>query len=295
MHHNEKRIKICLLMKFIQATTQEHFKLIQEFTNPYEFSCAGFCAVLRKNSEPVYIISNSSQINCLLDVDGVFSFKHSIFHCLPHINLLDEEFQIQFMNFFKDKKITSIIGERSGTEFILNLLQKIGFICQQQVFYKLMILKKSPNPAPEILYNDDEIRRCQINNLEELHQLQKEYMETEIAPVGRHITDLETKANLKQILKNQLCFALYSNDEAVAKINTNAIGFNWIQIGGVFTHPMYRHNYYAWHLMHLICTRIQKTKRNPCLFVKEKNTGAYELYKKIGFEETGKFEICYFS
>lgn len=279
-------------MKIIAASENQK-ELLRNFLQPYEYACAGLAAIIRRFSEPVYIISNDTEVLESRQIAGIFSFKYSIFHCLPSPEILDQEFQSSFIEFFKGKKISSIIGKKSGTEFIYSLLQKTGFKTEQQVFYKLMTLSKIPLEAPEKLCNGDEIKRCQINNLEELEPLQKQYMEVEIAPVGRHITDLEANANLKQILKNQLCLALYTDGEPVAKINTNAIGFKWIQIGGVFTHPMYRHNYYAWQLLFVLCCRILKTQHLPCLFVKEKNDAAFSLYKKIGFCEKDSFAIFY--
>lgn len=279
-------------MNIINAT-ENHLQSLKAFIQPYEFSCAGLAAIIRKNNEPVFIISNSQEISSPQQICGVFSYKHSIYHCLPDLTLLDNSFELAFVEFFKDKKVSSIIGRRTGTEYIYSLLQKAGHITEKQVFYKMMTLDSKPNLPPQPLVNDDEIRRCMMDNIEDLHNLQKEYMETEIAPVGRHITDLETDASLKQIFKNQLCFALYSNETAVAKVNTNAIGFNWIQIGGVFTHPMYRHNYYAWHLISLLCHRIQKSGRHPCLFVKERNSGAFDLYSRIGFVQKDNFAIFY--
>lgn len=157
-----------------------------------------------------------------------------------------------------------------------------------------MILNEQPLEPPENLSCDDEIRRCYDSDFDELFDLQKKYISKEVAPAGKQVSDLECSISLKQILKNQLCFALYSDDKVVSKANTNAIGFNWVQIGGVFTHPLYRKNYYAWNLVYSICQRVLKTQRKVCLFVKEKNNPAHELYKKMGFIEKCDFEICYF-
>ncbi|MFP4364798.1 MAG: GNAT family N-acetyltransferase, partial [Spirochaetia bacterium] len=35
--------------------------------------------------------------------------------------------------------------------------------------------------------------------------------------------------------------------------------------------------------------------RNVCLFVKEDNKAAIRVYKKLGFQEQGSFQIRYFS
>ena len=114
-------------------------------------------------------------------------------------------------------------------------------------------------------------------------------MAKEVAPQGKQVTDLEAEAQLKSILKDQLCFALYSDGEVVAKANTNAIGYNYVQLGGVYTHPLYRKNYYAWNLVYTICSRVIKTGRKISLFVKEKNNPAHTLYDRIGFESLKHF------
>ena len=144
------------------------------------------------------------------------------------------------------------------------------------------------------LFNGDQIIRCTENDMEILAPLQKEYMKEEVAFPGRQITDAEVSMMLRQILKNQLCFALVSDGELVAKANTNAIGFGCIQIGGVFTHPLFRRNGYAAALILELCRRTIKTNRLPVLFVKEKNMPAFTLYQKLGFTECGHYQIVYY-
>jgi predicted GNAT family acetyltransferase len=100
--------------------------------------------------------------------------------------------------------------------------------------------------------------------------------------------------SLRQILKNQLCFALTSDGDIVAKANTNAIGINCIQIGGVYTHPLYRRNGYAGALVQALCNRALRSGKQPVLFVKEKNMPAFALYQKIGFAECGRYAIAYY-
>ena len=136
-----------------------------------------------------------------------------------------------------------------------------------------MTLKTNPNVPPEKLSVDDMIIRFSNveTDVEPLLELQKMYLAKEVAPAGKQISDLETTARLKAILKDQLCFGLMFDEQIVSKANTNAIGYNWVQLGGVYTHPLYRKNYYAWHLVYTICNRIIKSGRNISLYVKEKN------------------------
>ena len=142
--------------------------------------------------------------------------------------------------------------------------------------------------------NGEEIFRCTEHDMELLHPLQKDYMKDEVAVPGRQLTDAEVDITLRQILKNQLCFSLLCDGEPVAKANTNAIGINCVQIGGVYTHPLYRRNGYAGALVQALCNRATQGGRKPVLFVKEKNTPAFNLYRKLGFEECGRYTIAYY-
>ena len=145
-----------------------------------------------------------------------------------------------------------------------------------------------------VLSGGEEIIRCTEHDMEILHPLQKDYMKDEVAVPGRQISDAEVDITLRNLLKNQLCFALTFDGDIVAKANTNAIGINCVQIGGVYTHPLYRRNGYAGALVQALCNRSLRAHKHPVLFVKEKNRPAFSLYQKLGFEECGRYTIAYY-
>ena len=154
--------------------------------------------------------------------------------------------------------------------------------------YDVMLLSSPPNLPPEKLSEDDQIICCTKNDFSSLFDLQKNYIIKEVALPNQKITDNDCNLMLSDILKNQLVMAVSCDTEDgkfVSKVNTNAIGFNWIQLGGIFTHPLYRHNYYAWTLIQTISQRIQKSGKKVCLFVKTRNNPALSLYEKIGFKK----------
>ena len=276
-------------MEIFEAA-EDDFPKIQEFIRTWENSCVSLCSNIRRKKEHLYIIKNDDS-----QITGVFFLDKTLLHCIP--NPIDStELEHVLSAFLADKKITCISGELQSTQIILNALEKNSITPYHTNHYKLMVLKETPLPPPEELSCDDAIRRCTINDTETetLLSLQKMYMAKEVAPPGRQVTDLEATAQLKSILKDQLCFTLESDGEIVAKANTNAIGFNYVQLGGVYTHPLYRKNYYAWNLVYTICSRVIKTGRKISLFVKEKNNPAHTLYERIGFEECGQYEIAYF-
>ena len=279
-------------MEILQAQEQQ-LQLIQQFISPYEYSCVQLASYVRRQSKHIYIISLTTVPQKIDDIIGVFSLDRTLVHCIPDFT---QQLQLQLtpllLDFFKDKCVKCIDGEKSVTEFFINLLQA-NYTVEQINDYRLLILNDEPLPPPQPLSLDDEIKRCMEEDFDLLFELQKMYISKEVAPQNRQVSDLEVSIGLRQILKNQLCFALFSDGELVAKANTNAIGWKWVQLGGIYTHPLYRRNYYAWNLVQTICRRVIKTSRKVCLFVKEKNNPARTLYKRMGFSEAGFFKIAY--
>ncbi|MCR4948721.1 MAG: GNAT family N-acetyltransferase [Treponema sp.] len=190
------------------------------------------------------------------------------------------------------KPVRCISGESAATEFLMQF-----FDTAAQVYpYKMMHWKGSCKASTPLsnLSAGEEIIRCTEHDMEILHPLQKDYMKEEVAVPGRKLTDAEVDISLRQILKNQLCLALTFDGEIVAKANTNAIGINCVQIGGVYSHPLYRRNGYAAALVQALCNRALRSHKQPVLFVKEKNMPAFNLYRKLGFEECGQYTIAYY-
>ena len=276
------------------------FSLLQAFVEPWESSCVTLCAKLRKKKlEKIYVITDGGPgVPEALEgpqIKGILYLDKTLLYCIPDADKIEGLTQA-LTDFLKDKQVSCLNGEANAGAIILEALKKLNHTPYQVNHYNTMVLEVQPLPPPEKLSCDDEIKRCTSpdTDTELLLPLQKMYMAKEVAPQGKQVTDLEAGAQLKSILKNQLCFALESDGEIVAKANTNAIGFNYVQLGGVYTHPLYRKNYYAWHLVYTICTRVLKTNRKISLFVKEKNNPAHELYQRIGFVPGGKYEIAYF-
>ena len=288
-------------MTILQAADSD-FSLIQDFLLPYESSCVTLCSNVRRKKDGVYVIRGPSTGSGTADAGsettilGVLFVNKLLLYCIPKANTYGSLLQEALTNFLKDKTISCLNGEASAGEVILQALQNLGLTPYQINHYNTMTLDAAPLPPPEKLSCDDEIIRCTApeTDAELLLPLQKMYMAKEVAPAGKQVSDLEAGAQLKSILKDQLCFALQSDGEIVAKANTNAIGFNYVQLGGVYTHPLYRKNYYAWHLVYTICQRVLKAGRKISLFVKEKNNPAHALYERIGFTTFGKYEIAYF-
>lgn len=302
----------------IISVNERTFSLAQSYLLPIEQKCVFLSQLVRKHSPDIYIIidknpdnSNNSdkfsQLINLQNVLGVFYLNKSLFHCFKDtskVNIADFTplfYQILTQN---QASIKNISGEKDGTDFFLEVIRNLSenpdstftkkFNVKQINDYKLMVLPHQQFQDSQKLYNDDFIMRCTENDMENLFEIEKNYLQDEVAVRGQKVSDTEVSMRLRQILKNQLYFALISDDRIVSKAYTNAIGKNWIQIGGVYTLFQFRQNGYAALTVSTLCKRILQAHKNISLFVKTKNLPAQQLYQKIGFTFHSDYKIVYF-
>ena len=302
----------------IISVNERTFSLAQSYLLPIEQKCVFLSQLVRKHSPDIYIIldrnpdnlnnsDKSSQLINLQNVLGVFYLNKSLFHCFKDtskINIAD--FTPLFYEILTQNQasIKNISGEKDGTDFFLEVIRNLSenpdstftkkFNVKQINDYKLMVLPHQQFQDSQKLYNDDFIMRCTENDMENLFEIERNYLQDEVAVRGQKVSDAEVSMRLRQILKNQLYFALISDDRIVSKAYTNAIGKNWIQIGGVYTLFQFRQNGYAAHTVSTLCKRILQAHKNISLFVKTKNLPAQQLYKKIGFTFHSDYKIVYF-
>lgn len=290
--------------------------------------------IIDKNPDNLNNSDKSSQLINLQNILGVFYLNKSLFHCFKDtskVNIAD--FTPLFYEILTQNQtsIKNISGEKDGTDFFLEVIRNLSenpdstftkkFNVKQINDYKLMVLphqqfQQSQNQSnhqnnqslqseplkyssnlkfsAQNLDNDDFIMRCTENDMENLFEIERNYLQDEVAVRGQKVSDAEVSMRLRQILKNQLYFALISDDRIVSKAYTNAIGKNWIQIGGVYTLFQFRQNGYAALTVSTLCKRILQAHKNISLFVKTKNLPAQQLYQKIGFTFHSDYKIVYF-
>ena len=302
----------------IISVNERTFSLAQSYLLPIEQKCVFLSQLVRKHSPDIYIIldknpdnlnssDKSSQLINLQNILGVFYLNNSLFHCFKDtskVNIADFTplfYQILTQN---QASIKNISGEKDGTDFFLEVIRNLSenpdstftkkFNVKQINDYKLMVLPHQQFQDSQKLYNDDFIMRCTENDMENLFEIERNYLQDEVAVRGQKVSDAEVSMRLRQILKNQLYFALISDDKIVSKAYTNAIGKNWIQIGGVYTLFQFRQNGYAALTVSTLCKRILQAHKNISLFVKTKNLPAQQLYQKIGFTFHSDYKIVYF-
>ncbi len=304
-------------MTLIPVEKPEDFSLAQQFIIPHEETCVSLASLVRRNSDKLFFIlksdndlpsekSNTPFVSN--DLLGILNLDSTIYHCIPNPDLIDQDFLKANLPYIMNKPVHCISGESKANDFLCKLISQIDIskldsklttdsYSNPKMIYYYKMMKWEEKLASEKaieLSGGEEIIRCTEHDIEALTPLQKDFMQEEIALPGKTYTDAEAAIMLRQILKNQLCFGLGFDGDLVAKANTNAIGINCVQLGGVYTHPLYRKNGYAAALVQALCKRTRRAGKQPVLFVKEKNMPAFYLYQKLGFEECGHYAIAYF-
>jgi len=275
-------------MKLIPVETPQDFLVAEQFVRPHEETCVSLASLIRRKSDKLVFISTSE--SSMVEPVGILNLDSTLYHCIPDISKIDKISLLEDLPYLLQKPVRCISGETTTTDYLIKF-----FPNPKQVYpYKMMRWSNTQNSVVSTLSGGEEIIRCTEHDMDFLHSLQKDYLKDEVAVPGRTLTDAEVDITLRQILKNQICLAMTVDGEIVAKANTNAIGINCVQIGGVYTHPLYRRNGYAGALIQALCNRATRAQKQPVLFVKEKNKPAFNLYQKLGFEECGRYTIAYY-
>ncbi len=138
------------------------------------------------------------------------------------------------------------------------------------------------------------IKKAGISDAKTLFPLQAEYEKEEVLFDPAKFNSFISYASLKKSLKTRINYYAELNGKAVARAGTNASGFDYFQIGSVYTHKKYRGMGIAGHLLKTLIDDISGKKKKVCLFVKKNNPPALRLYKKSGFVVKDDFSIIYY-
>ena len=236
----------------------------------------------------------------------LFSTYGILFHCID--TDIPEETVLAFSRFFLSEdfpytELHAVAGIREHTLLFERVMSEIAHIrLDAAVDYYLMQCTK---PCTDTFFQTAEsklnttlnaalsIERATENDLTELFRLQLDYENTEVAYEGHPINPSVCKLSLRARLKTEYIYKVSADGQIVAKAGTNAQGFHWLQIGGVYTLPAYRNKgLAAAAVAHLINTHSVEV-HGFALFVKTANTAALRVYEKLGFEQCGLFRMSY--
>lgn len=277
-------------------------------------------------TDRISIILENEKIIGIIDS----TIRGSVYHYLkkiPH-DFSENEFS-QIINY---RWLYSITGEKRGSDFLIEQIKKhfsVSPVHTVNYFFEQCTECKTKFPFSNN-YLKSKLIIEQAKNTEYyisiLLPLRIGYEIEEVLFPGSNINSEQTKKNLSNLISKQKMFFLAqvsqkensfienlhnknsfaknsiiessnndTNIEAIATVTTNAHGFNWEQIGGVFTTPKFRNQGIAKTLVNHITTYLINKNKKVCLFVKTQNTPAQKAYEKNGFKKIDNFTIAYFS
>ena len=263
---------------------------VLSFLTQYEKTCVSLTENVRRKSSGIFALTDNKK-----NITGIIGARHTVLHCLPGI-VRKPEFEKDIASFLHGKTISCINGDAEGTRFLVDILGKSGIQPVQENHYTLMSMPLGMlPPVTGSLPSGWRILHCHEKDVDALMNLQSAYEKEEVLPAGRIFMPSIVRQNLEHIVRSEYLLALCNNKNTfIAKANTNAIGVQYVQIGGVYTDPRYRGNHYASLIVSTLVHKINTVKKQPVLFVKDSNFIAKKLYLSLGFIKSADFIIAYF-
>ncbi|MDL2228993.1 GNAT family N-acetyltransferase [Treponema sp. OttesenSCG-928-L16] len=159
------------------------------------------------------------------------------------------------------------------------------------------LMKLDVPPAAETLLKGPpgiSFRIPEPGDTDGLFPLQEAYEKEEVLPRGAIFNPVSSRLSLEHIIRNERSLIAELDGRIVGKINTNARSFSRCQIGGVYVLPPYRGRGIGTCMTARFADMLIKEGWGLSLFVKQRNTAASALYRRLGFSLAGDYRIVYY-
>lgn len=270
------------------------FGKAQAFVLAYElFSCALMQKILLRTDD-VFVILNAQE-----NVLGVFSFSQggTILSCLPIVSA-DVVFALK--DFFLQKDVWCLSGKKDFVDTLKTALLEPGEKSAYRIIEtrSCLLLRHITLVKKEIACLKTaraRIVHCIPQDAPLLMPLHAEYVAEEVLPRGFSQSRAATFLMLEKALKARAVYAVKlrekEKDLFVSKAHITALGSKYLQVGGVYTIPEYRHLGFAQTL--LVALLLKNPETTCVLYVRKENVAALRLYTKVGFAPAGEYEVTY--
>lgn len=221
-------------------------------------------------------------------INGViFLSRHGLMIPRFKPEVLDEQSSYILSKFIKVRRhrIFDIIGMAGCVRYIEQFLDTKPNVEKN---YR-MLIHSLINLSPETRIPSIAIRPAGTEDFHALWPLQKAYLLEEVYQENHQLDDFLAKRQFANSLKSQLVYMASLHNKPVGKVQTNARGWVYDQIGGVYVFPEYRNQGLGESLMNRILHVIAKENHCSSLFVKTSNKAALRLYEKLGYRDEGEF------
>ncbi len=192
--------------------------------------------------------------------------------------------------FRKKGRVFCILGYEPD---VLETLQGSDLTIDTERRYNLLERSLPMHPVPPRRMKDVQVKRGRIEDADKLYHLERKYVIDEVLIHKETFHGKAVLRNLRKTCTSQILLYVEKNGIAAAKANTNAMGINYAQIGGVFTDYNFRRAGYSTLVMEHLLHELVKMRKKCILFVKKSNFPANNLYRKLGFKKRGDYRITY--
>lgn len=117
------------------------------------------------------------------------------------------------------------------------------------------------------------------------------HMAYELEELNLESTQAEVAPRVQLLLDRRIVAVALYDGEPVGKINTNARGYFYDQIGGFYVKPEYRSSGIGGVLFSYLLHKIATERRSPVLFVRHENIPAIKVYRRAGFQPAGEYAM----
>ena len=219
---------------------------------------------------------------------GIYISRGGAFHCCFEPSDLRQEDLDRLERIMIERSLFSLIGRKDRIELAEKLY---GARDSYVIDYDMMIRDELSDWEP--LPTGMTIRRAGRDDLEALYPLEEAYQIEEVIRDPDSLNRRYLKKRFHRQLGELHIWAVYRGDTPIAKGGTNAEGFAYCQIGGIYTIPRERGQGVGRHLMNHIGRELKKENRGTSLFVRKDNFAARKLYENCGYQNKGDFRIVY--
>jgi uncharacterized protein len=186
----------------------------------------------------------------------------------------------------------SVMGLSADVSPLLEALP--GAIRETRNYY-LMLRRAAPLALPATPDPELRARPASGEDASALFPLQSAYEKEEVLLAGDRFNAAAARVILERSLRDEIVWTAEYRGTPVAKAGTNARGFAWDQLGGIFVNKDWRGRGLGTWLVASLLSSLAAEGRNASLFVKKTNTAAIAMYRRLGFEIRDNFAIAYYS
>jgi uncharacterized protein len=185
--------------------------------------------------------------------------------------------------------IYSVMGRKRDVEAVQRILTSRSYAT---IDYHLMSLEEKPECS--VTGERITIKKGKPRDVSLLFPLQKAYEIEEVLLNPANFSSRNCYLALQRNLRNEIIYYGLLDGKAVAKAGTNARGFTFSQLGGIYTGEEFRNRGIGEYLLCHLLNRILKSGRGASLFVKKENISAIGLYRKLKFKVRDEYRIAYY-